>query len=296
MTLMDDESAARLRAWPRGRARRRQPRTRRASPTRGATRSAAIFGAMLGSVVGGGIGSAVAQMSQQRAQLATLSFSREQEYQADMLGTRYLVAAGYDPAGGPGSPRRARPRERAPSARPGPRQPPDSGMGEHPPAEREPHAARACRRPARPAASAPACATATSSSRSSKASIVDDDPAQGIIEGRTFTHPDLRIQFAVPQGYLMQNGTTRGVDQRLGRARRSSAAAATTAASRITSARCFQQLTGGQAAADDPAAAADDDQRHPGGLHDRPRQHLVRRRRRQRRSPISGTRTRSITS
>jgi predicted Zn-dependent protease len=38
--------------------------------------------------------------------------------------------------------------------------------------------------------------------------FVDDDPAQGVIEGRTFTHPDLRIFFAVPQGYLMSNGTT----------------------------------------------------------------------------------------
>ena len=37
---------------------------------------------------------------------------------------------------------------------------------------------------------------------------VDDDPAQGVIDGRTFTHPDLRIQFTVPQGYLMSNGTT----------------------------------------------------------------------------------------
>jgi predicted Zn-dependent protease len=36
---------------------------------------------------------------------------------------------------------------------------------------------------------------------------VDDDPAQGVIEGATFTHPDLRIQFSVPQGYLMSNGT-----------------------------------------------------------------------------------------
>ena len=38
--------------------------------------------------------------------------------------------------------------------------------------------------------------------------FVDDDPAQGIIDGPTFTHPDLRIQFTVPQGYLMSNGTT----------------------------------------------------------------------------------------
>jgi predicted Zn-dependent protease len=36
---------------------------------------------------------------------------------------------------------------------------------------------------------------------------VDDDPAQGVIEGPTFTHPDLKIQFSVPQGYLMSNGT-----------------------------------------------------------------------------------------
>jgi predicted Zn-dependent protease len=36
--------------------------------------------------------------------------------------------------------------------------------------------------------------------------FVDDDPAQGVIDGRTFTHPDLRIQFTVPVGYLMDNG------------------------------------------------------------------------------------------
>ena len=28
--------------------------------------------------------------------------------------------------------------------------------------------------------------------------FVDDDPAQGIIEGRSFIHPDLRMQFIVP--------------------------------------------------------------------------------------------------
>ena len=36
---------------------------------------------------------------------------------------------------------------------------------------------------------------------------VDDDPAQGVIDGPTFTHPDLRIQFTVPQGYLMSNAS-----------------------------------------------------------------------------------------
>jgi predicted Zn-dependent protease len=37
---------------------------------------------------------------------------------------------------------------------------------------------------------------------------VDDDPLQGIVDGPVFTHPDLRIQFKVPPGYLMSNGTT----------------------------------------------------------------------------------------
>src|SRR5256885_8985542 len=36
-----------------------------------------------------------------RATLDLLSFSREQEYQADQLGMSYMVAAGYDPAGAP---------------------------------------------------------------------------------------------------------------------------------------------------------------------------------------------------
>lgn len=36
---------------------------------------------------------------------------------------------------------------------------------------------------------------------------VDDDPLQGVIDGWTFTHPDLRIQFTVPPGYLISNGT-----------------------------------------------------------------------------------------
>ena len=42
-----------------------------------------------------------------------------------------------------------------------------------------------------------------------KGMIVDDDPAQGVIDGRVFTHPDLHLSFAVPTGYLMQNSTRR---------------------------------------------------------------------------------------
>ena len=165
-----------------------------------------IFGALLGSLLGGGIGSAIAQLSQQQAQLATLSFSRDQEYQADTLATRYLVAAGYDPAGGPGvlaalgraSALQARVQGRSN------RQTPE-WASTHPLSEN---------RLQRAIATARATGRLGAGMRNRDQFLaqlegiyVDDDPEQGIIEGRSFTHPDLRIQFAVPVGYLMQNGT-----------------------------------------------------------------------------------------
>ncbi len=37
--------------------------------------------------------------------------------------------------------------------------------------------------------------------------VYGDDPTQGVIEGREFLHPDLRLAFTAPQGYAIQNGT-----------------------------------------------------------------------------------------
>ncbi|MBA2467553.1 MAG: M48 family metalloprotease [Sphingomonas sp.] len=165
-----------------------------------------IFGSLLGSILGGGMGSAIAQMSQQRAQLATLGFSREQEYQADALGTRYMVAAGYDPAGGPGI-LAALVRSTALQARVQGRtnrQTPE-WASTHPLSEN---------RSQRALAGAQATGRLGIGMRNRDQFLaqlngvyVDDDPEQGIIEGRSFTHPDLRIQFTVPVGYLMQNST-----------------------------------------------------------------------------------------
>src|SRR4051812_7326948 len=57
-----------------------------------------VFGQIIGAIFGSGIGNVL----QMRARLDTLSFSREQEYEADTLGLRYMIAAGYDPAGAAG--------------------------------------------------------------------------------------------------------------------------------------------------------------------------------------------------
>ena len=165
-----------------------------------------IFGAMLGSLLGGGIGNEIAQVSARRAQLATLSFSREQEYQADLLGTRYITKAGYDPAGGPGmlaaltraSALQARVQGRTNRQMP-------EWASTHPLSEN---------RMQRALAEAQATGRLGTGMRNRDEFLsqlqgitVDDDPAQGIIEGRSFTHPDLRIQLSVPPGYLMQNST-----------------------------------------------------------------------------------------
>ena len=165
-----------------------------------------VLGAIFGSMIGGPLGSAAAQMAQQRSQLATLSFSREQEYQADELGLRYLTAAGYDPEGGPGilaALARSSALESRVQGRTN-RQTPE-WASTHPLSEN---------RMQRALAEARATGRLGRGLRNRdlflseiEGLFVDDDPAQGIIEGPTFTHPDLRIQFSVPQGYRMQNGT-----------------------------------------------------------------------------------------
>ena len=129
-----------------------------------------------------------------------------------MLGIRYITAAGYDPGARPTcSPRY--PGDRARGADPGQGQPLDPRMGKHSPVERKPRAARAGRGAAT-GRLGPACAIATLAGQL-EGLYVDDDPAQGMIDGRSFTHPDLRMQFIVPVGYQMQRHP-RGDDLRLG--------------------------------------------------------------------------------
>ena len=36
----------------------------------------------------------------------------------------------------------------------------------------------------------------------------DDDPAQGIVDGQNFKHPELKLAFAAPQGYAIANSPT----------------------------------------------------------------------------------------
>lgn len=166
-----------------------------------------VLGAILGSVVGNNaFGNVISQGAQQAAQFSTLRFSRQQEYDADRLGIRYLAAAGYDTLGSSGV-LSALTRSSALEARiqgRDSRQTPEWASTHPLSANRAQQAQVLAQRTGR-------AGTGMRNRDQFLAQLdgiyVDDDPAQGVIEGRTFTHPDLRIQFTVPPGYLMQNSS-----------------------------------------------------------------------------------------
>ena len=163
--------------------------------------SSGVLGQILGAIFGGGVGT----MADPRARMDTLSFSREQEYQADSLAIRYMVMAGYDPVGGPEI-LAALSRQSALQARVqgrSNRQTPE-WASTHPLSEnrmqRALQEAQASGRLGRGVRNRDGFLSQI------EGLTVDDDPAQGVIDGATFTHPDLRTQFSVPAGYLMSNG------------------------------------------------------------------------------------------
>ena len=144
-------------------------------------------------------------MPSRAAQLRSLSFSRNQEYQADTLGIRYLTAAGYDPLAS-STMLAALSRSAALEARV------QGNSNRSTPEWAQTHPLNE-NRTRQAAASAQRTGRAGTGLRNRDAFLaqldgvlVDDDPAQGIIDGRSFTHPDLRLQFSVPVGYQMQNG------------------------------------------------------------------------------------------
>ena len=162
-----------------------------------------VFGQILGSIFGQ---SAISNVIAARAQLDTLRFSRDQEYQADTLGMRYMISAGYDPGGAAGilaSISRNTALQTRVQGRTN-RQTPE-WASTHPLSENR------MQRALQEARATGRVGTGIRNRDGFLAQLqgiyVDDDPAQGVIDGASFTHPDLRIQFTVPQGYLMQNGT-----------------------------------------------------------------------------------------
>lgn len=173
-----------------------------------ATRNA-IGGALLQVLTGAVLGdSAIGGLLQRGigtgAQLLTLKFSRSQEYEADDLGLRYLKSAGYDTAALSSMLASLG----AQSALDGRLAGRSDGVPEWASTHPDPAS-----RVSRALANAKA-AGGTGGARNRDAFlnalngvIYGDDPAQGVIEGSRFLHPELKIGFTAPQGFGMSNGT-----------------------------------------------------------------------------------------
>jgi predicted Zn-dependent protease len=162
-----------------------------------------ILAAGVGAVTGSG---ALGQLAGQVGQGVVLKYSRSQEYEADDLGVRYIAAAGYDPMASP-SFLNSLGAATALEAR-------VSGGGDEraTPSWARTHPLSAARvtRATQKASATGRAGTGLRNRDQFLAAIdglmVGDDPKQGVVEGRDFLHPDLRLRFTVPQGYGIQNG------------------------------------------------------------------------------------------
>jgi predicted Zn-dependent protease len=151
--------------------------------------------------------SQLGQVVGQVAQLRTLSYSRNQEFEADDLGVRYMSGAGYDPAASASflaSLGAATSLEERASGRNDERAVPNWARTHPLSADR---VTRSTQRAQQTGMSGRGLRNRDQYLAMVDGLIVGDDPAQGIVDGRTFSHPDLRFRFSVPQGYGIQNGT-----------------------------------------------------------------------------------------
>lgn len=170
-----------------------------------------IIGALLGLGIGAiagdsGLGQLLQQGTGQAVQLLTLRYSRKQETEADDLGIRYLYSAGYDTlASSTMLASLAAQTNLDAQAQGGAARNLPEWASTHP----DP-AGRVVR--ARQKAQAMG-GTGRTRNRDAFLNAIDgilygDDPKQGVVDGSTFRHPDLRIAFTAPQGFTLANGTS----------------------------------------------------------------------------------------
>ncbi len=159
---------------------------------------------LLGAVIGGAVlgSSDLANLSLQGSQLATLSYSRSQELEADQLGIQYLNRAGYDPNAMATLLASLAAQNQLDAQLQGRE---DATIPEW--ASTHPDPASRVQNARQLAGGATGVVNRDTFLSRIDGMIYGDDPEQGIIEGRQFIHPVLRFTFTAPQGFYMVNGT-----------------------------------------------------------------------------------------
>jgi len=166
---------------------------------------ATSIGANIIGIIGGAYGlRGVGQAAGLGAQLYVQSFSREQELESDLLGTRYMTRAGYDPSGLTSFFKKLKGQTELQAAEMGRPELADqySPMSTHPRTDdRIIQATRLAAENPVPNAR---------HGRDTLLQMVDgiifrDDPKQGIRNGRLFQHPGLKLQFEAPPEFVLIN-------------------------------------------------------------------------------------------
>ncbi len=170
-----------------------------------------IFG--LGAATGS---SAVAEAASLGAAVYLQGYSRDQEFESDLLGVRYLARSGYDPNAMSTFLATMLENSRLDAelaGRPGAADEFDI-FQTHPRTVDRVQRAVAQASGAQPAA--PAAATREAYLDRIDGILYGDDPEEGFIRGQKFMHPVLRFEFAVPDGFRLFNSssavTARGPD------------------------------------------------------------------------------------
>jgi predicted Zn-dependent protease len=157
-----------------------------------------LSGVVLGDSQFGRIGQ---QIFSQGAQLLTLSYSRDQEIEADNLGIAYLQRAGYDPRAMSTVLNQLAQQNALEAALRGASNRVPEWASTHPdPASRVRDALQ------RAGANATGLINRDTFLANIEGMTYGDDPKQGIVDGRNFTHPVLNLYFQAPEGFYMVNG------------------------------------------------------------------------------------------
>jgi predicted Zn-dependent protease len=163
------------------------------------------YGIGIASIVGQmfGLPAGLGDVASQGAQMYLMSYSRDQELEADMLGIRYMSKAGYDPNGMVTFFQKLEAYTKLEAKMEGRKEPngPDM-MATHP--QTPERIAKAMDLSQKIHLDNPRV------DREGYLDHIDgllfgDDPKQGVVKGRTFVHPDLRVQFTVPGGFTLFN-------------------------------------------------------------------------------------------
>jgi predicted Zn-dependent protease len=182
---------------------------RHAAQRYGQTMAANLAGVGLGVLLGN---NAISNTFATVSAVALRGFSREQEYESDLLGVRYLTRAGFDPSGMAGFLGKLQADSRLQAELAG--QP--GRTDEFNIMQTHPRTADRIQRAIAQAGTANANAPARNPivGRDVFLGKIDgmlygDNPDQGLIRGRDFLHPALRFAFTVPDGFRLANSSQR---------------------------------------------------------------------------------------